>query len=183
MAIAVVWASPNQDGLTASAKDRILDGIAAAGFESEVIHLNEFGIQSCLACEDGYGICRSEGKCIIEDGFAQVYDRLAAAEGIVFVTPVYWHDLAECLKSYLDRLRRCETKHNHFLKDKECLLVACAGGSGNGVIECLDHLEITLNHMGMVALDRLPVIQFNKGYLLPALSSAGEAFASHLRKV
>jgi multimeric flavodoxin WrbA len=182
MATAIVWASPNQDGLTAAAKDRILEGISIAGGATEIIHLNEYGIQSCLACEDGYGICRSEGKCVIEDGFSMVYEKLIAADGIVWVTPVYWHDLAECLKSFLDRLRRCEAKHNHYLKDKECLLVACAGGSGRGAVQCLDHLEDVLDHMGMVSVDRLPIIQFNKSYMLPALSSAGQSFTSYIQK-
>ena len=29
--VAIVWSSPNTDGLTASAKDRIMNGLAEAG--------------------------------------------------------------------------------------------------------------------------------------------------------
>lgn len=177
------WASPNQDGLTAAAKDRIVQGISDSGAELDVVHLNACDIQRCRTCENGWGICRSEGRCIIEDDFAELYERIRQADGVVWVTPVYWHDLAECLKTFLDRLRRCETRHNHFLKGKKCLLVACAGGSGNGAVECLDHLEKTLNHMEMEAVDRLPIIQFNKGYMLPALEKSGEAFAACLKQV
>lgn len=182
MAILVAWASPNQDGLTAAAKDQVIQGLRGSGVEVDEVHLNACDIQRCRTCDNGWGLCRSEGRCIIKDDFAGLYEQLKMAEGIVWVTPVYWHDLAECLKTFLDRLRRCETRHNHFLKGKRCLLVACAGGSGNGAIECLDHLEKTLNHMEMEALDRLPVIQFNRGYMLPALSGAGAMFASHLQQ-
>ena len=35
MSILVVWASPNQDGLTSAAKDNILKGLSEAGGEAE----------------------------------------------------------------------------------------------------------------------------------------------------
>jgi multimeric flavodoxin WrbA len=182
MAIVVLWASPNKDGLTAATKDKILEGISKAGGEIEVVHLNKSNIKLCLTCGDGWGTCRSEGRCIIPDDFAEVYDKLVTANGIVFITPVYWHDIAECLKAFLDRLRRCETAYNHHLKGKKCLLIACAGGTGLGVTQCLNHLEDILSHMKMIATDRLPITRFNKIYDLPVLSCAGELFASHLIK-
>lgn len=179
--ILVLWASPNLEGLTAQTKDRVLLGLAQTGAATETIHLNTRNIQRCLTCDNGWGTCRSKGSCIIADDFASIYESMVRAEGVVFVTPVYWHDLAESLKTFLDRLRRCEAAHNHYLKDKKCLLVACAGGSGNGAIKCLFNLEETLKHMGMKPVERLPVIQFNKSYMLPALEGAGEKFAEMIQ--
>lgn len=181
MSIVVIWASPNKDGLTATAKDRVLEGIQAAGGQGEAVQLNLLGLKQCCACQNGWGNCRSQGRCILPDGFQKLYDRMVDAQGVVLVTPVYWHDLAETLKGFLDRLRRCETGHNHYLADKECLLIACAGGSGIGAIQCLNHLEDTLSHMRMKAVDRLPVTRFNREYLLPAIQEAGAAFARHLK--
>lgn len=180
MSVMVVWASPNVDGLTAAAKDRIVEGIVRAKGTAESLPLCRQKLQSCQACGDGWGLCKARGQCVLEDDFAEIYDRLVAADGIVFVTPVYWHDMAERLKCLLDRLRRCETAHNGWLKGKPCLLVACAGGTGNGAISCLNSLEETLGHMEMVCLDRLPVIRFNQEYMLPALVGAGEAFAKRV---
>ena len=172
----VIWASPNEGGLTAAVKNKILEGIRAEGGVAEEIHLNKRKITACLACGDGWGLCRSEGRCIIEDDFAAIYESFVQADGIALVTPVYWHDLAENMKCLLDRMRRCEAAHNHFLKGKQCLLVACAGGSGNGAVKCLRNMEETVGHMGMIPLDRLPVIQFNREYMLPAMVGAGRAF-------
>lgn len=93
---------------------------------------------------------------------------------------VYWSDLTECMKAFIDSLRRCEATHNHFLKDKRCLLVACAGGTGRGTLECLSHMELALTHMGMRAYDRIPVVRFNKDYMIPALEKAGERYADCL---
>lgn len=182
MSVVVLWASPNKDGLTAAAKDQVLAGLSACGTGTEEIHLNDCRIECCRACGNGWGTCRSEGNCVIGDDFQKVYDQLAAADGIVWVTPVYWHDLAERLKVFLDRLRRCETQHNHALKGKPCLLVACAGGTGNGAVQCLNNLEVTLKHMEMKPVDRLPVIRFNRSYMMPALAGAGKAFGDSLKK-
>ncbi len=102
------------------------------------------------------------------------------SDGIVFVTAVYWHDMTEQMKIFLDRLRKCETAHNHFLADKRCFLIACAGGTGLGATQCLVQLEEVLRHMKMRAYDRLPVIRFNREYLLPALTAAGETYAQRL---
>ena len=110
MSILVVWASPNQDGLTSAAKDNILKGLSEAGGEAEALHLNKRDIRCCRACGNGWGLCRSEGRCVINDDFSEDYQRLVSAEAIVWITPVYWHDLAENLKAFLDRLRRCETR-------------------------------------------------------------------------
>jgi len=38
--VAVVWSSPNLEGLTASAKNRFLEGLNDAGAEVKEIHLN-----------------------------------------------------------------------------------------------------------------------------------------------
>ena len=96
------------------------------------------------------------------------------------ISAVYWHDIKEHMKAFLDRLRRCETAYNHFLFGKRCILIACAGGTGLGVIECLHNMEETLKHMNMRAYDRIPVIRYNKEYMLPALENAGETYAHRL---
>ncbi|MDR2444221.1 MAG: NAD(P)H-dependent oxidoreductase [Deltaproteobacteria bacterium] len=87
-----------------------------------------------LACGDGWGLCRSEGYSTIEDDFADIYSRFVSKNKIVLITPVYCHDLAENMKCWLDRMRRCDASHNYLLRGKKCLLVACAGGTGNGAI-------------------------------------------------
>ena len=83
MSILVVWASPNQDGLTSAAKDNILKGLSEAGGEAEALHLNKRDIRCCRACGNGWGLCRSEGRCVINDDFSEDYQRLVSAEAIV----------------------------------------------------------------------------------------------------
>ena len=54
MSVMVVWASPNVDGLTAAAKDRIVEGITRAGGTAESLHLCRQKLQSCQACGNGW---------------------------------------------------------------------------------------------------------------------------------
>ena len=82
--------------------------------------------------------------------------------------------LQEAFKAFFDRLRRCDATHNHFLTEKRCVLIACAGGTGRGTLECLTQLERGLTHMGMRAYDRIPVVRYNRDYILPALYEAGK---------
>lgn len=180
MKIAVVWSSSNTDGLTATAKKQIIYGLQKVNAEIEEIHINKLNMEHCQSCGNGWGTCRSNGKCWKKDDFQNTYRKLTNADGIIFISAVYWHDITECMKAFFDRLRRCETAHNHFLAGKRCLLIACAGGTGLGVIECLHNMEETLKHMGMRAYDRIPIIRYNKEYMLPALREAGEVYANRI---
>lgn len=181
MKIAVVWSSPNTDGLTAGAKDNFVSGLKKGGADVEEIHINKLKMEHCRACGRDRGLCAVNGKCVIKDDFADVYQKLTEADGIVFVSAVYWHDVTECMKAFLDRLRRCETEYNGFLKGKRCILIACAGGTGLGAVECLHNMEETLKHMGMRAYDRIPVVRYNREYMLPALEKAGAIYTERIK--
>ncbi len=178
--VAIVWSSPNGDGLTASAKKQIMDGLADVGVQVTEIPLNRKKLEHCRACGNGWGTCNKKGSCVIQDDFAEIYQTLADSDGIVWISAVYWSDMTECFKAFFDRLRRCDATHNHFLVEKRCMLIACAGGTGRGTLECLTQLERGLTHMGMRAYDRIPVVRYNRGYMLPALYEAGKAYADCL---
>lgn len=57
MKIAVIWSSPNTDGLTAAAKNKFMAGLQYAGAEIDEIHLNKLQIEHCRACGNGWGSC------------------------------------------------------------------------------------------------------------------------------
>ena len=178
--VTVIWSSPNTDGLTASAKDQFVTGLKSAGAEVTEIHLNKKNIEHCRACGNGWGTCNKSGSCVIKDDFEDIYKTLAESDGIVWISAVYWSDMTEAFKAFFDRLRRCDATKNHSLQDKRCVLMACAGGTGRGTLECLTQFERGLTHMGMRVYDRISVVRYNKDYLLPALNKAGETYANTL---
>ncbi|MCR5103227.1 MAG: NAD(P)H-dependent oxidoreductase [Eubacterium sp.] len=138
--VVVLWSSPNTDGLTASAKNSYIKGLKDSGAEIEEIHLNRKNIEHCKACGNGWGTCSKTGNCAIQDDFNEIYRTLAEADGIVWISAVYWSDMTECLTQ----------------------------------------LERGLTHMGMRVYDRIPVVRYNKDYILPALEKAGETYMDAL---
>lgn len=69
--------------MTASAKNQIIKGIMNSetdNVEFEEIHLNRMKISHCMACGNGWGTCRSDGKCAINDELTHMgmraYDRI-----------------------------------------------------------------------------------------------------------
>ena len=177
MKILAIQTSPNHDGLTAETAKRVLKGAEAVGHEVELVNLNDLVIKKCKACDGGWGQCRREGTCILEDDFAGLIDRLQEADGLVFTTPVYWADLSESAKTFLDRMRRVET---HFgfkrYEGKPYIGIASAGGSGNGAARALYLLEEYLKRMGFKNYDLVTVTQANRAHKLPMLEEAGKNF-------
>lgn len=169
-----IQSSPNLEGLTSSLAQAVLKGVEAEGGEIELIHLNRLDLKPCIACDDGWGKCREEGVCILEDNFEALRDKMAKADAVVFATPVYWHDLSESAKIFLDRLRRCES-HGGFKKfiGKKAVGIASAGGSGRGAARALCNLEDYLRRLGFDIFDLVPVTRFSKGHKLEMLEKAG----------
>lgn len=173
-----IQSSPNLDGLTASLASAVLKGYTEAGGEAELINLNERDIKTCIACENGWGQCRN-GDCILEDDFEAIRGMIREADAFVFATPVYWSDLSESAKSFLDRLRRCEAfSGRDTCRGKKAIGITAAGGSGHGAASSLLNLEGYLRRVGFEIFDLVPVTKFSKDHKLPMLNAAGVRLAS-----
>jgi multimeric flavodoxin WrbA len=182
MKILVMQASPNEDGLTARMAKQAMAGAQAAGAETELLHLRKLKLSACLACDDGWGKCRREGLCIIEDDLELVRDKMAQADGIVLSTPVYFGDVAEVVKSCFDRLRRCERAGpgDPRVEGRWMLGIGAAGGGGGGGPTCLVAMERYYAHMGLGVFDQMIVTRRSQDYMLAAARGAGEKFVKHI---
>jgi len=184
MKILALQASPNEDGLTASMAKEAMAGAKAAGAEVELVHLRNLKLEACRACEDGWGRCRREGLCIIEDDLEVVREKMAAADGVILSTPVYFGDVAEVVKNYLDRLRRCERAGpgDPRVEGKWMLGIAAAGGGGGGGPTCLVAMERYYAHLGLPVFDQMIVTRRSREYMLPAARSSGERFVRYIEE-
>jgi len=174
MKVLAIQTSPNLDGLTSSLAQAVLKGVAAEGGETELIHLNRLEIKPCIACDNGWGRCRNEGICILDDDFETLRRKMAEANVLVFATPVYFGDLSESAKNFLDRLRRCEAfSERKSFSGKKTIGIASAGGSGRGAVRALYSLEDYLRRLGFEVFDLVPVTRFSKNHKLEMLEKAG----------
>ena len=173
MKILVVISSPNPTGLTAACGEAARQGIVDAKSPARVINLNGFSIQRCAVCDDGWGPCRTQHVCRLQDDFAELHAMFEQAEGFVLVTPVYFGEPSEAFKAFFDRLRRCEaTKQNEkksCLAEKPVVCVAAAGGSGNGAVHCLSEMERLVRQLGAQGFDFVPVTQRTREYQLETI--------------
>ncbi len=182
MLILAIQTSPNSDGLTATMAKEVIEGAELAGADTRLIELRSLDLHSCLACENGWGRCAREQKCIIEDDFELVRKQMGQAAGIVISTPVYFGEVSEITKNFFDRLRRCELglRENSPLRGKPVIGISAAGGSGGGVVTALEQLERYFRVLAMQVFDLITVTQLSRGHKCLMAEQAGKALVRHI---
>ena len=78
-----IQSSPNLNGLTARLAQAVLKGVKTENGATELIHLNNLDIKPCIACNNGWGVCREKNICIIEDDFEALRKKIAEADVVV----------------------------------------------------------------------------------------------------
>ena len=181
MNVVVISGGRNPQGQTAQAAGAILEGLRAAGARGEIVFLPQLKIERCRQCDPaGWGLCRQEGRCVIEDDLPALIERMRAADGVVFATPVYFSDLSESLRAMLDRVRRT-TRHEAGkagLAGKTAVGICVAGGGGGGAPSCTVSLEKVLATCGFDVADVIPVRRQNLPMKLEVLRTTGKWLAS-----
>ena len=181
MKAVIILGSRAAAGQTARAATALAEGIREAGGEAEMIFLPRLAIERCRQCnDDGWGICRTYGNCAIEDDFAATVGQIAEADAVAFATPVYFSDLSESLRAFLDRLRRtCMHEAGKAkVKGKPAVGICVAGGGGGGAPHCTESLTRVLGACGFDCIDMIPVRRQNLDLKLPVLRALGAAIAA-----
>lgn len=183
MKVLVLTSTPNEEGLTAACGESARQGIVDGRSPARVVNLNEYAIERCAVCGNGWGPCLSDHRCSIEDDFAKLEKMFEQAEGFAWVTPVYFGEPSEPFASFFDRLRRCEaTKSDpkeRVLNDKPVVCIAAAGGSGNGAVQCLTQMERLVKQLGATPADYIAITQRTREYQLETIHDALVAMCTH----
>lgn len=77
----------------------VLDELKEKGLEVELIRLRDKNITQCEGC---YG-CIENKKCVIEDDFHDIFNKMIEADGLIVGSPVYNGSITPRLKALLDR--------------------------------------------------------------------------------
>ncbi|MCL2108038.1 MAG: flavodoxin family protein [Oscillospiraceae bacterium] len=169
MKFLIISGNPKKDGLCFGVTAEIARGASENGADVEIITTEK--VARCRVCGDGWGPCRNENYCSFGDdngdNFNEIQQKIKQADALCFVTPVYWGEVTESMKSLMDRLRRCEFNMfgcNGEIAGKKTLLVAVPGGSGNGLLTCLQQMERFCQHTGAEIFDFVGVNKRNQGY-------------------
>ena len=180
MKVMIVLGSRNPQGQTARAADALLQGVIDGGGQGERVFLPQMAIERCRQCEDnGWGICRSEGRCTIEDDFAALVARIREADAVVLATPVYFSDLSESMRAFTDRLRRTcmHPAGNVGIEGKPAIGICVAGGGGGGAPPCAVSLERVASRCGFDVVDMVPARRQNLDMKVEVLRATGRWLA------
>jgi multimeric flavodoxin WrbA len=188
MQILALSGSRDRQGKTAQAVYSILKGVSDAGGSSECIFLPELKIERCRQCNgDGWGVCRIEQRCIIEDDFASIVQKIEKADVLVFANPVYSGDLSESMRGFLGRYSRTryiarsspggkDTPKSGLFKgwNTPAIALCFAGGSGHGTVSCCVNMERILQRCGFDVVDIILARRQNLQVKLPQLELVGQ---------
>lgn len=97
--IVAVYGSPRRQGNTALLLKRSVQGARDVGAVVDEIVLRDLKISPCLEI---YG-CLKDGRCVIQDDFQGIYDRLLAADGMMLASPIFFYTVSAHTKILMDR--------------------------------------------------------------------------------
>ena len=184
MKLLMISGSRNPEGMTAQMADALLSGAGAEGVQIERIFLPSLAIERCRQCDNaGWGRCRPEGYCVIDDDFSRVVKAMRDADAIIIANPVYFADLSESLRAFLDRLRRI-LRHEptrEGLEGKPVIGICVAGGGGGGAPNCCVNLERVLSTCGFDILDMVPARRQNLDLKAEVLQATGRWLVEQLK--
>jgi multimeric flavodoxin WrbA len=184
MKVLIITGTPKQEGLCRSCVRSAAEGVGKAGGDSEIIDLCQAGLKRCAICGEGWGTCLKDHVCCFgDDGFTAIQEKAAAADALIFITPVYWGEMTEAMKAFFDRYRRCEAMkgEDSALRGKQVLLIASPGGSGNGMVSCFEQMERVCRHLRAEVFDFVGVNRWNSSYKLETIGAAAAALSSRAR--
>jgi len=138
MRVICLQASPRKRGSTATVVGWIAEELGAAGHEVEVIDMVTRSVRACMACL----ACQrdpDELLCAVQDDGGAILATMAAADALVYATPLYGWSFTGHLKPLLDRHLALVTgfsdpaaHRSHLAGKRAGLVVTCGGPVGEG---------------------------------------------------
>jgi multimeric flavodoxin WrbA len=106
MKVLGIACSPRKKGNTDILLEQALSGAEESGAEVEFLPIRDLDIKPCQGCTR----CTKDGKCRTRDDMQIVYEKMLAADGIIFGVPIYFWSMCGQAKVLLDRTLLCATR-------------------------------------------------------------------------
>jgi len=99
MKVLGIVCSPRKGGNTEIMIEEALAAAREAGAETDTFMIAGKTINGCDACAS----CFETGRCKIKDDMQPLYEKMEAADAILFGSPVYFHSYTAQAKAIIDR--------------------------------------------------------------------------------
>jgi FMN-dependent NADH-azoreductase len=160
MKVLALNSSPHKsEGGTGLVLGRFIEGARAAGADVELVHLRGMEIRPCLGCFDCW--TRTPGCCVQHDAMDELLPKFAAADTLVYATPLYVDGMNGTMKMFLDRCIPLiepwfELRENHCrhprragFKARRAVLVSAAGFTeADNFDPLIAHVKAACRNMG-----------------------------------
>ena len=132
--------SSRKDGNTAIIIGKVFEELNKEDIETELIQLVDYEIQPCQGCF----ACKGRGNCVFaKDGFAEIFSRMAEADGIILGSPVYSADVSAKMKAFLERGGVVVATNPGLLRHKVGASVAAVRrGGGMTTVDTMNHFML-----------------------------------------
>jgi len=94
-----IYGSPRRKGNTSLLLKEAVQGAREAGAEVEEVVLRDLNMSPCLEI---YG-CKKNGRCVIQDDFQSIYDKLLSCQGLMLASPIFFYTVSAHTKILMDR--------------------------------------------------------------------------------
>jgi len=125
MKILAISCSPRENGSTVTLLKKALEGAKKDGAEVELFSAAGKDIRPCDACR----ACGKTGKCVVKDDVTPLQEKMLAADGIIYGTPIYYYSMAAQAKAIMDRSTALQVP-GRTLANKVGGVIAVAGSFG-----------------------------------------------------
>lgn len=97
--IIAIYGSPRRKGNSSTLLDHAVQGALETGASVEKIILRDLHIAPCLEI---YG-CKETGRCVIQDDFQDVYEKILSCQGLMLASPIFFYTVSAHTKTFMDR--------------------------------------------------------------------------------
>ncbi|MHA1556453.1 MAG: flavodoxin family protein [Candidatus Heimdallarchaeota archaeon] len=120
----------------------------------EYLFLHEYKMDFCKGCFSC--ILNGEDTCESYDITRQIKEKIEAADGVIFASPVYVKQVSALMKNFLDHFSYLVHRPDNF--DKAALAISTTNGSG--LKNTLDYLEETVKTFGFNFVDKFGIMKY-----------------------
>lgn len=100
MHVILVNGSPHEKGCTYTALNEVAETLQQEGISTEIYWIGNKAIAGCIGCD----LCRSSGKCFIDDQVNEFVLKAQTADGFIFGSPVHFASAGGNITAFMDRV-------------------------------------------------------------------------------
>ncbi|AOK89944.1 NAD(P)H oxidoreductase [Paenibacillus polymyxa] len=175
MKVLLVVTHPREDSLTLAVMNRFVEGLKENKHEVDILDLDRDGFNPVYSAADELDWNTTHKQYAPET--RKEMDRIAAADALVFVFPLWWYSVPSMLKGYLDKVWNKGLLQE--FTTKQVLWMCLAGGTKEHLIKYEYH-DLVTNYLNKAIAGYARVRESKVEFFYDTLSESKEYIAGLL---